>query len=165
MKITLKNVKYAKFASEETPCFSATVYANGEKIGFANNSGTGGETTIRPDNAVSRDDLNVIDAALKAEDVRPGPDAEDFEREMYDKGYRNGLEDAVMRALDDYLAVRDLKRLLARKALAVVDGKLLAYSGKPMPALYVAIATKEPDAKILNILPFDEALALYRKYG
>jgi hypothetical protein len=37
--ITLKNVKHSEFASHETNCFEATVYWNGKKAGYAENSG------------------------------------------------------------------------------------------------------------------------------
>jgi hypothetical protein len=49
MKITLKNFKHANFASEETYCFEATVYIDGKKAGFANNSGHGGSTDVSLD--------------------------------------------------------------------------------------------------------------------
>lgn len=45
-EITVKNVKIAEFMSEETVCFTATVYENGKKIGEAKNDGQGGCTSI-----------------------------------------------------------------------------------------------------------------------
>lgn len=41
-KITLKNVKYAEFASEETHCYSASVYFDGKRVGQVKNDGHGG---------------------------------------------------------------------------------------------------------------------------
>ncbi len=41
-KIILKNLKYAAFASEETSCFSATVYVDGKRLCTARNDGHGG---------------------------------------------------------------------------------------------------------------------------
>lgn len=46
MIITLKNFKHAAFASQETYCFQATVYADGKKVGVASNEGHGGSTFI-----------------------------------------------------------------------------------------------------------------------
>ena len=40
--ITLKNVKYAAHASQETHCFQATVYVNGKKFCVVSNEGHGG---------------------------------------------------------------------------------------------------------------------------
>lgn len=44
MEIKLKNLKIAKFMSEETTCFQATVYVDGKKAGMAQNDGHGGST-------------------------------------------------------------------------------------------------------------------------
>lgn len=41
MKLTLKNVKINSQLSEETTCFSATVYIDGKKTGLASNRGQG----------------------------------------------------------------------------------------------------------------------------
>jgi hypothetical protein len=48
MKIELKNVKHAKFASEETECFAATVWIDGKKVGEVSNDGKGGAHEYRP---------------------------------------------------------------------------------------------------------------------
>lgn len=42
MKIELKNIKQAKFLSEETPAYSASLYVDGKKIGDVSNNGHGG---------------------------------------------------------------------------------------------------------------------------
>jgi hypothetical protein len=42
MKIALKNVKIARFASEETTCFRATIYVDGRRAGEVSNGGHGG---------------------------------------------------------------------------------------------------------------------------
>ena len=49
MKITLKNLKVAKFMSQETTCFQATVYVDGKKAGTAENEGHGGCTNVHLD--------------------------------------------------------------------------------------------------------------------
>lgn len=46
-RITLKNLKVADFASEETMCFSATVVFDGTPIAEARNDGHGGSTFVR----------------------------------------------------------------------------------------------------------------------
>ena len=42
MKITLKNVKVHRDLSEETLCFSASIYLDGKKAGTVSNRGCGG---------------------------------------------------------------------------------------------------------------------------
>ena len=42
MRIELKNIQHAAFASQETACFTATVYLDGKRAGTVSNTGTGG---------------------------------------------------------------------------------------------------------------------------
>lgn len=49
MNITLKNLKIAKFLSQETTAFSATVYVDGKRVGTASNSGHGASNFYRFD--------------------------------------------------------------------------------------------------------------------
>ena len=46
MKIDLKNLKFAEFASQETNCFSATVYIDGVKATTISNDGHGGPNRV-----------------------------------------------------------------------------------------------------------------------
>lgn len=46
-RITLKNLKVADFASEETLCFTATIVFDGTPIAEARNDGHGGSTFLR----------------------------------------------------------------------------------------------------------------------
>ncbi len=46
MKVELKNLKVHQDMSEETTCFSATIYIDGKKAGNAENSGKGACTMI-----------------------------------------------------------------------------------------------------------------------
>lgn len=48
MKIELKNIKYAAFASQETLCFSASVYIDGKRVGEVSNEGYGGANYWHP---------------------------------------------------------------------------------------------------------------------
>ena len=47
MKLELKNVRVNNAMSEETTCFTATLYADGKKMAHCRNSGTGGMTDVR----------------------------------------------------------------------------------------------------------------------
>lgn len=44
MKIELKNVHFSEALSEETNAFTADIYVNGKKAGYARNDGRGGNT-------------------------------------------------------------------------------------------------------------------------
>lgn len=49
MKLELRSVKISKATSEETTCFSAVLYADGQKAGTVSNQGTGGCNLYRWD--------------------------------------------------------------------------------------------------------------------
>jgi len=46
MKVELKNVKVCQFASEETPCFHAVIYIDGQRAGTVSNDGQGGSDNL-----------------------------------------------------------------------------------------------------------------------
>lgn len=115
MKIELKNVKYAAFASQETNCFNATIYVDGVKAGTVQNQGNGGPDDIHPrDLRKKLDDfaktLPPIDVSYMYKDGLPhtiDPDAEIMIGEL----------------LNEWLKKRDLKRLCAKHILFRVPGK------------------------------------------
>ncbi|MFA5419833.1 MAG: hypothetical protein WC341_15375 [Bacteroidales bacterium] len=60
MKIELKNVKINSQLSEETACFSATLYIDGKKAGTASNRGCGGSNEIHIFDPKLRDEFNAF---------------------------------------------------------------------------------------------------------
>lgn len=48
MKIELRNVRHAAFASQETECFTASVWIDGRREGTVENSGAGGPMMFHP---------------------------------------------------------------------------------------------------------------------
>lgn len=64
MEITIKNLKVAEFASEETLCFEATVYVDGVRSFTAKNDGHGGCNFYHPVKGATRDgEMAVINYA------------------------------------------------------------------------------------------------------
>jgi hypothetical protein len=59
MKVELKNVKHFAPMSEETECFTATIYIDGKRVGTTQNQGHGGPTDCDFDDP-------EIEAAFKA---------------------------------------------------------------------------------------------------
>ena len=148
MKITLSQIKYAAFASHETACFSATVSIDGLKAGTVENDGHGGSNDYHPH--ALRDTLDAHGATLPPY--------------VFDASHVDGTMpvDAdifINSLLDDFLAARDLKRMLSNRMVQIRDGA--AYQTRTMPAVTLAaLIAKTPDA--LNNLPFCDALKLYR---
>lgn len=54
MRVDLKNIKYAAFASQETNCFEASVYIDGKREGVVWNDGRGGCNSYQPQALVER---------------------------------------------------------------------------------------------------------------
>ena len=66
MKIELKNIKYAKFASEETHCYEATVYFEGKRTGTVKNDGHGGCDYQYPSDKAVWGEMQAYIASLSA---------------------------------------------------------------------------------------------------
>ena len=49
-RITLKAIKHNEANTQGTPCYSATVYFNGKRVGTTRNPGNGGADYMTPTN-------------------------------------------------------------------------------------------------------------------
>lgn len=164
MRIELKSVDYSKQMSEETSCFSAQVYIDGRRVGSVLNHGHGG----------CHQYTGEAEAILSAHAKGLPKVQSDLVDETDPSGffcYAPDADSLIDEALETYLMTRDLKRHLASKILFTKKGEPGIYqSGKLTPGQKNIIKTNPswvrtqmPSAdKILNLLPFDEALALYR---
>src|SRR5258708_524136 len=161
MKIELRNVKYAAFASQETSCFEATVYLDDAKAGTVRNDGHGGCNFYHPHELGQR--LQAYAATLPEE-------ASEF---LEDNGkpmmIQPDADIVIGDVLSAYMASRDLQRLLKTKIVFAKGGKILGTKKIPAPQLALLL-TKPEEVRtrygaeaLLNTMPFDEALALYRK--
>jgi hypothetical protein len=156
-RITLKNVKIAQFASEETLCFEATVYFDGQRVATAHNDGKGGCTYFRP---VARASYEAAEAYAKS---LPAIDYGDF-------NVPSDLEHVVDTLVSDWDATKALTRDLKRACVYAHGGKLWLSTAADKSAThteryYGAIRAKYPGAVILNTLPVNDALAIYKRNG
>jgi len=154
MNIELRNVKYAAFASEETPCFSAAVFIDGKRVGEVSNDGHGG---------CHRYSSREVEKRLDAYAKTLPPIKVDWRPE----GMQQTADRLIGRALDHALMVRDLKLLLKDRLVFTRDGKVHQTNRLPPDALAQALANPAralaqfKATALLNALPFDEALALF----
>jgi hypothetical protein len=153
-RITLKNFKHAKFASEETQCFGAAVYFDGIKIGDASNDGHGGATFLYPD----ADKHQLVGAA-----------------EMYacslleERGFDPPLVQIIDQLVEQQLVRKDVasryRRAIKTKVLFLKDGELFNCGSKgaraPVDKLIESVRTRHPTAVILNTLPEAQAIDRY----
>jgi hypothetical protein len=167
MKIELRNVKYAAFASQETSCFEAAIYIDGKREGEAHNDGHGGSTSIHPYALQQRLDAYAKTLPRKVSTIADETDASGFFT------YEQSGESLVDDALTDYLITRDLKRDLKTRLLFVrgVELRQAKPNGMTLSAWLAAVATHEKAKEnlkadaVLNFLPFSDALALYRRHA
>ena len=156
MKIELKNVKYSDFASHETHCFEAAVYIDGKRAGNVSNDGRGGCNDYHPHELA----LTLAEHAKTLPKQKWNLDGKKFEIETT-------LDHIIDELLIDYLHAKDLKRSLSKRILFVgTDGQLKETIGLDKTKMEAALASptiteKLKAQKILNLLPFDEALSLY----
>jgi hypothetical protein len=160
--LSLKNFKHFPSLSEETNCFTADLYINKKLVGYAENRGYGGETSIR--HSGDFDNLKVIreaDAYFKALPMQR------IESEYEEKGYfelPRSLEWEVDSLVDQAIMEKDKKRIdkwvAKHTSIGIVidggKGTLHFYPfdmSKPMPIIgnFVSkVMDKHPNGKILN---------------
>ena len=154
MKIDLTNVKEMKSLSEETPCYTATVYVDGKATVEVSNHGRGGydkQHVIGVAPNQSQPTLDKIKAWI-SENV-PKYDGLDVDLELWCHMELYNIE-----------AKKTFKRLCGSQIVYVKDGDLVGVKFKgvrKLQPLHFDIARKEyPPA--LNLKPFDEAWDIVR---
>ncbi len=155
MQIELKNIKHAAFASEETNCYRASLYVDGKKIGEVSNEGRGGPDRFQGDTAAfARADewcrTNLPKWSLP---------------EFSDKEYETDLEHHFGSLLETWQYTRDYKRAIKTKVLLIYPDKPGVYEIKhrgQAERIVEKLQAQHPGIRILNTLPLDEAVALFR---
>lgn len=171
MKIELKRLTTNARLSEETHCFAADLWVDGKKIGEVSNEGHGGCDRFHGDqraydaaNAWCKANLprwsmrDVLEPAMaqQLEDAGNRPETHETDLEMH-----------IAELVNQAVALKAMRRALGRKVLFTKVGKggvweISPPNGKTVAEAAQKIATLEGTAKVLNLLPEDEALALYR---
>ena len=167
IKIELKNVHHAAFASEETHCFDAVLHVDGKKVAIVSNQGHGGPdhySWVAPHNW---DTLKAINERIVAD--YPLIDCTDLG--MPGHTIEPNLECVVGDLVNAWLVERDLKRSMARKVLFTKPNAEGIYEiplkqkGRvyTVEAVIASLRVKEPGRVFLNELPLAEAVALFRR--
>jgi hypothetical protein len=149
MKIELKNVKHAAFASQETECFSATVFLDGVRTGMVENDGNGGSNMYHP--WAMSETINDYAKTLPVIKFEGGILFQDADMLIGD-------------VLNEYLSRKTLRRLLKNRILFTRGGKIYQTNSYTDVALRIKAAdvlTKLKAELILNLLPEPEALKIY----
>jgi len=165
MKIEIKNLKHSEFASHETNCFEASVYADGKRIGVVSNDGQGGCNSYshpRSTWAPIEDYAKTLPPSKYTMTQDGVPTEVDLPVDM----------DTVIDGLvTDALYARDLKRQLLNRIMFIgEDGAMMETSrmDKGTMAQWLSkpeLMDKLKATKVLNLMPMAEAIKLYRKQG
>lgn len=158
MEIKLRNIKYFAEMSEETPCYHASLYVDGKRIGKVWNEGHGGPDGFSGDEAA----YHAADAWIKANTPA---------KTVWGMEIDPDIEQRCMELLTEHLMRRDLKRDLKKAVLFLKtprDGAL--YEVKPKGGMSESgtemarkiVRERHPEAVILNDLPESQALAYYQ---
>lgn len=149
MIITLKNVKQNEALSEETHCFSATVYVDGKKAFGAKNAGHGGETEMYP----VKGGTNYVPELLREIELELGKEKVE--------GYptlNNCLDFVVSELVSQWLIDSDIKKAL-RKITWMAGGVMYEVKAKPTEENIALVKKKDfwnDSNVILNGLPIEE---------
>ena len=161
MKIELKKLKIFLAGSEETYCFTTELWIDGKYQGSARNDGRGGCHIISPPSLEK--DMNDWGKTLSPV-VLAEPDM----------SFPQDAETLINDLIETHLVSKDLKKLFTKHIVYTKRGEVGVFQIKSVrkPAEVFMLKntveqmrTKFNIDKILNLIPFDEALKIYREQG
>ena len=161
MDLEMKAIKFSEWASEETYCYQANVYLDGKPFAMVSNDGHGGCDRDYSHNKFKGDyraTMKKVDEYFKS---LPNTDPCEYFPEGLEQTFERWCHDQVC----TYLYRRDLKKALKKNKVVQKKNK----EGKMGLWDYDHRHTSEtikrhfPDAVILNDLPENEALTIFRE--
>ena len=161
MKLELKNIKHTEWASQETHCFQASLYVDGKAVAIIGNDGQGGcdyEYDHPKCKVDYRATMKAVHAYFKALPNEPSEWSED--------GFPQQLEYWCAEQINDWLSAKELKRKMKSYVLIQLLSKEGIYQTKYHPTTtkgeWVINKQAGETRRILNDMPFDEALAIWK---
>lgn len=160
MRIELKSVRYNEKLSDETACFSASIYIDGSNVGEARNTGTGGDTYISP--WALAEQLNAYAATLPPDTYEHNGITHSFPRNaesLIDEAFEQWHRNKEQRQF----ATRLTTRLISVRGGQVYESKRVtpAQIAAWLPA--VAVRAHAEGYISLNHLPPAEAWDIYAR--
>jgi hypothetical protein len=155
MNITLKNVSYSAAMSQETSCFTATIYVDGVKAGDARNDGHGGSTFIFPHSLEKQ-------IEVYAKTLPP--------RVFQDMTLSMDADMVIGDLLSDHLLLKEMRAKMKNTILFTRAGTVGVYQSNKLKPAQLTLSLQNLDRlkttlkadKILNALPEAEALKLFK---
>jgi len=154
-RISLKKLKYFAAHSQETHCYDADLYFDGRKVGTVGNAGHGGCDDLRVTDQAAMDDLQRYVATFDSVN-RAGGD--------WAYSYQPDLETVCCDLVNDWLVADELKKLMRKRVLVSRDTGLVQTNCASNAAQRDRWAQDylSKGETVLNLMPFADALALYR---
>ncbi len=171
MEIELRGIKYYASMSEETSCFEATIYIDGQKACRVSNRGHGGADDF--DNWEVAKRLDAYGATLPVRVSKyddPHIPGKKFEMKQDAESLVSDLLMAHLTEQDKKKERAKFERDLKTKFLFTKPGQKGIFETKKQPATVMECVTTDPDKirgwiknadQILNLLPAAEAWALF----
>jgi hypothetical protein len=121
MKVTIKNVKFSESLSEETNAFTADIFVDNKKIGYAKNSGQGGNTDchFNPD---TKEKYREVETYLESL-----PDIT-YKSSFGSGTIKSNMENVVDELFEAWLTAKDDKKLLANMDKGILVGTKESYT-------------------------------------
>jgi len=175
MKLELKNIKHTAWASQETHCYQASLYVNGKPIAVVSNDGCGGADRVKihgnfslssHDFVTYREILSDVEEHFKS--LPPSPFSyEGADGVMIHDSLPQTLEGWCCDAVNDWLSARELKKKLKSHVLFQFKYKDGIYQSKYHPTVtkgeWVINKQSGETRRILNDMPFEDALAIWKE--
>jgi hypothetical protein len=157
MKLELKTIKHTEWASEETHCYQASLYVDGQPVAIVSNDGRGGADRDYPHPKFSRYLVSKGDYRATMRKVHDYfKSLPNIPSEWCADGLPQKLEYWCAEQVDDWLSARELKSKLKKEFLFQFADKVGVFAHKTRPS-------RAHKATILNDLPFDEALSIWKE--
>lgn len=149
MKLELKNIKYFASGSQETPCYTATLYIDGKKAVYVDNNGHGGCDRHHVVKPFTWKDVEEVKSYLAKQS---GDSFEPLDTWCHEKMY-------------DYVDQQALKKDLRTKYLCFdkATNRLFSYKKKGITIAEFDkfFRNKYPKGYCLNIMKFDDAWKIF----
>ena len=159
-RIELKNIKHTAWASEETHCYQATLYVDGERWGAVSNRGHGGCDNFYGEGGKTHEDIAALNTLI----------GETFPAYAFgdttDITLKQDLEMVCADLVNQWLRDKEFTRAMKSKVLFTkpdTQGIWQVPVKKPQPQWMVldVMKAKYPTYTYLADLPVDEAKAIY----
>lgn len=159
-RIELKNIKHVAYLSEETHCYTAVLYVNGERWGTVSNEGHGGCDRFHGEGGKTYEDIAALNILI----------GETFPPYTFDGTtsltLKQDLEMVCADLVNQWLRDKEFTRAMKSKVLFTkpeAQGVWQVGVKKPYTAqtMLAAMRAKHPTYTYLADLPVDEAKAIY----